>query len=80
MFEPKAVDTRVVTGESSIPLAIFEIVLAVAGQTKIRSALPNTLGRSPAKKTCSTTMRYSDMTLERKRKAAEELDYGTDVS
>ena len=27
-----------------------------------------------------TTMMYSDMTLERKRKAAEELDYGTDVS
>jgi len=26
-----------------------------------------------------TTMRYSDMTLDRKRKAAEELDYGTEV-
>ncbi|GAG95958.1 unnamed protein product, partial [marine sediment metagenome] len=38
-----------VTTVSSIPVAIFEIVFAVAGQIKIRSAFPNLLGRCPAK-------------------------------
>ncbi len=47
-------ETTVVTGVSSIPLAIFEIVLAVAGHTKIKSALPVAFGLSPAKNICST--------------------------
>ncbi|BAA30552.1 114aa long hypothetical protein [Pyrococcus horikoshii OT3] len=46
----KAVVTTVVTGVSSIPQAIFDIVFAVAGQTSIRSAL---FSCSPASSTCS---------------------------
>ena len=34
---PSAVVAKVVTGVSSIPQAIFERVLAVAGQTRTRS-------------------------------------------
>ena len=47
---PKAVVANVVTGVSSMPEAIFPMVLAVAGATRNRSALPPT----PQNSTCST--------------------------
>jgi len=47
---PRAVVAKVVTGVSSMPLAILPMVLAVAGATRKRSAFPPT----PQNKTCST--------------------------
>jgi len=49
--EPMAVVAKVVTGVSSIPRAILDIVLAVAGATRSRSARGS---RSPHRATCST--------------------------
>ena len=51
IFEPIATVATVVTGVSSIPQAIFPIVLAVAGAMRTRSTLSGVL---PASLMCSS--------------------------
>ncbi len=56
---PRAIEAKVVTGVSSIPRAILEMVLAVQGATSRRSACS---GDSPSSLTCSAFPVSSRMT------------------